>query len=1386
LVLLLFFLISNVFFGQITNSIDITPNGSLDNIFDSEGNQYRLSDINIENQINSNNSSRAAANLCTNTSYFDLIFEGGSGFENVPDPTQNAINMQRRCVIIKVFEDISNFIDSPLLITGFRVNIWVRNINLISSSPNSLNGLALSFYNLPKNNLIGGIADSEMWKTILSGKDSYTNVAAPLNLINNSGNFFHGAIAFNFNSLGGNPVVNWHTDLNSVGPSLKTDLYSVALHEITHALGFGSLINSNGISRFGANFNYYSRYDRFLKNNNTSQFLIKNTGACSTMYNYNFNSPSLNLSILNPLPSNCILNETTCNNAIKYVGSAIVPVYTPNCFLAGSSLGHFEDLLYPTCLSPYGNDNYFAMSNQYLSTKRYLKPEERNVLCDIGYKIKTTFGSSATFSGTYDYGGTTSIGVNVVGINDGFNPDGTYKFLGNANTTPNLIINGNSLLDNDYNAVSFECLEDITSISSFSATSGNSSTVISINSVDNGFHLLRYVPINANGQRGNITYVYCYIRNNLPFLGTCAATTNACDFVSNGGFEQNSNLPAAAPGNNSITLACGWSDVTNSSTSCDYFHRFSTTSSLRVPCNAFGFEESFTAGTNAYAGLVYNSLNTAFPYKEILKTRLKTPLLPNTNYQLSFNVSISDGNNSQPTNMQAYLSNNDIVMTSAVNQLPITSTGLLLSNSSVSRNNSGWDTVVFNFTTPLIGLEYLYLGGINNNITVLNSIVPSTTGCSYATTPSESAYYYLDNVSLIGTNNSSLNIPANVCQIIPDLKIYLSGLPTNGMFSGLGVVASSTTPIVYSFNPVGLFGTQTTITYTVLNGGCNFTLFRNLNISNSVIPTFTTIAPICKNSIIPPLPTTSLNEVTGTWTPTLLNNQVTTTYTFTPNAGQCAAITTLIIPIRQPSTPSFNFGNTVNISCGNVPILYNISDNGVSGYWTPAIITSNYPSTYTFINSCGPNFVLNTSLASFPYLASSDYFTAQLYTNATTLQTSPGNFVNVLQNDATNALFPSLYAGITVNLVGVMPIPTTGSITLNSNGTISLGANTAPGTYNFSYNFSKACTTSNTVNVTLVIKAMVIFAPGEASLGNYCYSTSSYYTTSSVLKNIKFNAMPALASNSIITLLSSSMPVGLTLNYPSGVVTVAAGTQPGNYNFQYRVCSAVNPTNCSGTISANLTIKSTVNAYSDSMIVNVSGNPTITYPTLGAVNVLTNDIYGCNYLTAVSATLSNIVLTETTLPVNPYYGINSLGNVFRKPPTTAPLIIGNPSITLSYKICDPIFPLQICSFTNVFIEVRPLGTKGVNKTLKIDNNINLSNKIEIHPNPSSELFYLRFNNQYDTATVSVYNLIGQKIVEQTITKQLNYTLDLNNFSSGNYLIKIEVDNEIFTEKLIKQ
>src|SRR6185369_745659 len=120
-----------------------------------------------------------------------------------------------------------------------------------------------------------------------------------------------------------------------------------------------------------------------------------------------------------------------------------------------------------------------------------------------------------------------------------------------------------------------------------------------------------------------------------------------------------------------------------------------------------------------------------------------------------------------------------------------------------------------------------------------------------------------------------------------------------------------------------------TVTYTVASsGGCpGVTATTSVTINAVVTPTFNPVAAICSGATLAPLPTTSINGITGSWSPAL-NNTTTTTYTFTPTAGQCATTASLTITVNPILSPTINCGTSTTSS-----VTFNwAAVSGATGY----------------------------------------------------------------------------------------------------------------------------------------------------------------------------------------------------------------------------------------------------------------------------------------------------------------------------------------------------------------------------------------------------------------------------------------------------------------------
>ncbi len=146
-----------------------------------------------------------------------------------------------------------------------------------------------------------------------------------------------------------------------------------------------------------------------------------------------------------------------------------------------------------------------------------------------------------------------------------------------------------------------------------------------------------------------------------------------------------------------------------------------------------------------------------------------------------------------------------------------------------------------------------------------------------------------------------------------------------------------------------------TYTFTPDAGQCAVAKTMNIEITDNITPLFDQIGPLCLFSEPPALPDSSQNvpAITGTWNPAVINTSTTgiSTYTFTPDAGQCAVAVTMDIEITSEITPLFE---QIGPLCQNSPpvTLPTSSDNipAITGSWDPSVINTSIPGivTYTF------------------------------------------------------------------------------------------------------------------------------------------------------------------------------------------------------------------------------------------------------------------------------------------------------------------------------------------------------------------------------------------------------------------------------------------------------
>ena len=273
---------------------------------------------------------------------------------------------------------------------------------------------------------------------------------------------------------------------------------------------------------------------------------------------------------------------------------------------------------------------------------------------------------------------------------------------------------------------------------------------------------------------------------------------------------------------------------------------------------------------------------------------------------------------------------------------------------------------------PLISNTYNYTYTIQGG-----SPVSSTTNVShvqvFGMVPGQSATIILTSAThpCVQAKTLTCTVPCGASTTTPNfpsIPSFCSGTvaPTLGPTSPNGITGTWSPAIIsntasgnYIFTPnLVLFpcATVQTLPVTVLP---------------LVTPTFTTIpATVCQNATAPVLPSNSSNAtpISGTWSPAIVNTAVLgpTTYTFTPNSGQCSTVipTKTIITVVSVVTP--NFAAIAPFCSGTTaPSFVNTSPNGIVGTWSPSIISNTTSRSYLFtpnLNQCATTQTLNVTV----------------------------------------------------------------------------------------------------------------------------------------------------------------------------------------------------------------------------------------------------------------------------------------------------------------------------------------------------------------------------------------------------------------------------------------
>ena len=357
-----------------------------------------------------------------------------------------------------------------------------------------------------------------------------------------------------------------------------------------------------------------------------------------------------------------------------------------------------------------------------------------------------------------------------------------------------------------------------------------------------------------------------------------------------------------------------------------------------------------------------------------------------------------------------------------------------------------------------------------------------------------------------------------------------------------------------------------------------------------------------------------------------------------------------------------------------------------------------YTVTYSICEKLNPS---NCSTATATIAVGAPEIKANADTFTITNGANGGTTSSVLTNDSLNGHLNPSTTSVTLTWLTVPA-----GVQTHTDGTLTVPAGTASGTYTVTYSICEKLNPSNcsTATATIAVGAPEIKANADTFT---ITNGANGGTTSSVLTNDSLNGH-LNPSTSSVTLTWLTVPAGVQ-THTDGTLTVPAGTASGTYTVTYSICEKLNPSNCS-------TATATIVVHRTPAPIPAAANDEATTPinTPIVIDVLHND-------TPHGTVTPHI----TTIPTNGTAVVNHDNTVTYTPNTN---FVGID--TFVYEICNTD---GVCVSATV--------------TVKVTNGLTIYNAININGNSQNDHFHIGGIENYPNNTVRIFNRWGVKVFD---------------------------------------
>ncbi len=130
---------------------------------------------------------------------------------------------------------------------------------------------------------------------------------------------------------------------------------------------------------------------------------------------------------------------------------------------------------------------------------------------------------------------------------------------------------------------------------------------------------------------------------------------------------------------------------------------------------------------------------------------------------------------------------------------------------------------------------------------------------------------------------------------------------------------------------------------------------------------------------------------------------------------------------------------------------------------------------------------------------------------------------------------------------------------------------------------------------------------------------------------------------------------------------------------------------------------------------------------------------------------------------------------------TAKRELNNHNLTCGDEVMQASTTHTYCSHPKIAAISIAICNIGAGTNTDVENFTAKNNQPDIFPNPSDGVFHIKLSSLLQQASCEIYNLVGQQIFNQPITREATITL---NYPPGIYLVRIKNDTDVWESKLI--